>query len=260
MIKVVLLGSGNVAYHLALALKSAPNIELVQRYSRNDSSNAYFDADIPFTDDLRNLERADIYVIAIKDDAIEDVSGKLSDVGGLVVHTSGSIPVDLLHPGLRRGVLYPVQTLSLLQKIDFREVPLAIEVENPADESLLLELSSSLSNHVYKLSSAEREKLHVSAVFANNFSNFMFICAASFCAENNIPFDILKPMILETGKKVQYLNPIEAQTGPARRNDQLVINRHLHELEGERHEIYKLLSAAITTFYQPKMNQHGEKL
>jgi predicted short-subunit dehydrogenase-like oxidoreductase (DUF2520 family) len=252
MIKVVLLGSGNVAYHLALALKSADNVEIIQRYSRNAIDNDYFDPALPCTNSLTDLKEADVYIIAVKDEVIASFSGRLSRLKGLVVHTSGSIPLSALHKDLRKGVLYPVQSLTINQPIRFKEIPLVIESERDQDFALLHELASTLSDKVFMLNSKEREKLHISAVFANNFSNYMFTCAEALCVEHNISFDILKPMIFETVKKLQYLDPLLAQTGPARRNDQAIIKKHVETLAGDKKKIYKIVSEAITNTYQIK--------
>ena len=250
MIKVVLVGSGNVAYHLALAMKSAKNVELVQRYSRKNSNTAYFDDSVPHTTDLRQIKPADIYILAIKDEAISEVNNKLKNINGLLVHTSGAMNLDVLDSRIRRGVLYPVQSLSINQKINLKDVPFAIEADSITDRQLLQDLASELSDHVYELDSNQREKLHVSAVFANNFSNFMFACAKDLCDEHQIPFEILRPLILETSHKIQYLTPYDAQTGPARRHDMEVIQQHLNQLNGQQKEIYKLLSAAISDTYK----------
>ena len=249
MIKVVLLGSGNVAYHLALALKKAARISVVQRYSRTGRNDEVFDPNIPVTHNLKDLKEADIYIIAVKDSAIHSLSAQLNTIDGLVVHTSGSIPLTHLSEGLRRGVLYPAQSLTLKQSVDFDEIPLVIEAESNHDQTLLQNIASTLSKKVYSLNSLQREKLHISAIFANNFSNYMFTCAESICKEADIPFDILKPIILETGKKIQQLDPLEAQTGPARRNDQLIIEKHLKDLDGDKKSIYKTISNAITNTY-----------
>lgn len=252
MIKVVLLGSGNVAYHLALALKSAEHVELIQRYSRNGNNDAFFDASLPLTNNLLELKTADIYILAIKDDSIGSISEKLQHLNGLVVHTSGSIGLKTLYAGLKRGVLYPVQTFSINQIMDFKKIPLVIEAERKEDLELLQTLATSLSEKVFELNSSEREKLHVSAVFANNFSNYMFACADSLCKEFDLPFDILRPIIMETAKKIQTMDPQEAQTGPARRNEKVVIQKHIEMLRGEKKEIYTLLSNAISKAYQLK--------
>ena len=260
MIKVVLLGSGNVAYHLALALKSADHVELIQRYSRNGNNNSYFEPTLPCTNQLKDLKKADIYIIAINDDSISSFSKKLASLDGLVVHTSGSIGMNELDQNLKRGVFYPVQTFTINQKIDFKKVPLIIEADSKEDLQLLYHLATALSDQVFELNSSEREKLHVSAVFANNFSNYMFACADTICQEFNLPFDILKPIILETAKKIQDISPKEAQTGPARRNDQATIEKHLELLQGEKKEVYQILSKAITKSYQLKESSNGKKL
>lgn len=252
MIKVVLLGSGNVAYHLALALKSAEQVELIQRYSRHGNNDAFFDASLPCSSDLKDLKKADIYILAVKDDSIGSLSEKLKHLNGLVVHTSGSMDMKILCPGLKRGVLYPVQTFTIQQKIDFKKVPLAIEAETREDLKLLHSLAAALSEKVFELDSSAREMLHVAAVFANNFSNYMFACADALCKEFKLPFDILRPMILETGKKVQDMDPYKAQTGPARRNDRAVIEKHIAMLQGEKKEIYTLLSESIMKAYKIK--------
>ena len=250
MIKVVLLGSGNVAYHLAKAMKSTNNVELVQRFSRKNSNAQLFDNSIPHTTDLKDIISADIYILAIKDEVIAQVCKSLKHIKGLLVHTSGTMRLNVLESRFRRDVLYPVQSLSIDQKIDLKDVPFAIETETTEDQELLQKLATELSHHVFKLDSAKREKLHVAAVFANNFSNFMFTCTEDICKEHEIPFEIIRPLILETGRKVQYLQPMDAQTGPARRHDKDVIEKHLNQLKGQQKEIYKLLSLAISNAYK----------
>ncbi len=250
MIKVVLLGSGNVAYHLALAFKSATNVELIQRYSRQESDNEIFDISIPHTTDLKQLQSADIYILAIKDEAIFDLCQSLNHIDGLVTHTSGAMGLEVLATRNRRGVLYPVQSLSIHQKVSLKDVPFAIEAASKEDQKLLRSLASELSPRVFELNSVQREKLHVSAVFANNFSNFMFTCAENLCKQYQIPFDILRPLILETGKKIQYMQPFDSQTGPARRFDLGVIEKQENQLQGMNKEIYKLLTEAIIKTYK----------
>jgi len=250
MIKVVLLGAGNVACHLARALSSAKHIDLVQRYSRDHKNNILFDPNIPLTTKLDELEMADVYIIAINDDAIEAFSENVSQLKGLVVHTSGSIPMMAIHKNLRKGVLYPVQSFSKERSINLRSVPFALETEFSEDNILLTELAASISDHIFQVSSEQREKLHVSAVFANNFSNYMYLTAKDICDQNQLPFEILKPIIIETAQKIMTMDPMIAQTGPARRKDEKVIERHLSSLKNENKEIYAVLSEAINKRFQ----------
>ncbi len=250
MIKVVLLGAGNVACQLAIAMENVNKVEIVQRYSRTASNKNFFDASIPCTTDLGALERADLYILAIKDEAIAEVAQTLPKLPGILVHTSGAIGMEALHMHDQHGVMYPVQSLSMHQKINLKEVPFAIESNSQENLHVVRSLSSEISDHVFELDSFKREKLHITAVFANNFSNFMFSCAEELCREFDIPFDILRPMILETGKKVQYMSPFEAQTGPARRGDLEVIQKHEEALKNTQKEIYQRLTQAIIKTYQ----------
>ncbi len=245
MIKVVLLGAGNVAVHLAKAFEQAKNIDFVQRYSRNDDNDIYFNLETPKINNVNNLAVADVYIIAISDDSISKFSYSLSLTEGLLVHTSGSVSLKELSDKFRRGVFYPLQSFSKNIELDFNNVPVAIETEFDKDSIVLNELASSISNYVYHLNSIQREKLHIAAVFANNFSNHMFSLAKNICDENNFSFDILKPLILETANKLNYLDPKEAQTGPATRNDKKIIQKHLSHLSNKKKEIYKLISESI---------------
>ena len=245
MIKVVLLGAGNVAYHLAGALSSAKHIDLVQRYSRDHKNDTLFDPNIPLTTRLEDLEMADVYIIAINDDAIEAFCQNLSQLKGLVVHTSGSIPMMAIPKNLRKGVLYPVQSFSKEKSVNLRLVPFALETEFKEDYKLLNELAASISDHIFQVNSDQREKLHISAVFANNFSNYMYVTAKDICDQNQLPFEILKPIIIETAMKIVTTDPLIAQTGPARRKDKKVIEKHLLSLKNEKKEIYAVLSEAI---------------
>ena len=252
MIKVVLLGAGNVAIHLAKAFSNAKDIDLVQRYSRSNTNDGYFDKSTPATHDISTLYKADIYIIAITDDDISTFSDQLNHIDGLIVHTSGSIPLTVLKNLSRSGILYPVQTFSKDQEINFDHIPIAIETADEKDMDLLRSLVGSISYKIFEINSSQREKLHLAAVFANNFSNYMFTISREICNDNNISFDILKPLIYETAKKVQTLNPVQAQTGPAKRNDKEVIEKHLSQLNGEQKEIYKLVTRSIIKKYNQK--------
>lgn len=250
MITAILLGSGNVAIHFAKAIQSSEGIVLIQRYARSFTNDACFDSQIPKTDRLENLMDADLYILAVSDDAISPLSARLKATHGLVVHTSGSIPMSALHCKAPLGVLYPVQTFSKQKNVNFSEVPLCLETERAADMVLLKKFALSLSSEVYELNSEKREKLHLAAVFANNFSNYMYKIADDICCKYQIPFETLKPLIRETANKILEMSPYDAQTGPARRNDQTVIQKQRDLLESENKEIYALLSKAISSTYK----------
>ncbi|VAV84557.1 FIG137884: hypothetical protein [hydrothermal vent metagenome] len=245
MIKVVLLGAGNVAFHLAKVFDLTPNIDFVQQFRRNNKNDGDFQATTLKTDKIDKLASADIYVIAINDDAITDFSKQLNLTKGLVVHTSGSMPLSALACKANKGVFYPLQTFSKEQSIDFKSIPITIEAENKEDTKLLFQFAKSISKHVYEINSSQREKLHIAAVFANNFTNHMYSIAKEICDSSHINFDILKPLIKETSEKVQKVDPKLAQTGPAKRNDQKIIKKHLSQISGQEKEIYALISKSI---------------
>lgn len=249
MVRVVLIGSGNLAIHLAKGMHASSGVELVQYYSRSDKDHSYFPASLPRTDDLNDLAEADIYVIAVKDDVIREVGSGLQDCKGLVVHTAGTISMEALAGCSRRGVFYPVQTFSRDRSISWSTTPLALETASPEDMYLLKEFAANFSENVYEINSEARKKLHLAAVFANNFSNHMYTLSKEVCLKNGLPFDLVKPLILETARKVMVLEPEEAQTGPARRKDQVVMNEQKSHLDQEKKEIYSLLSRSIGQRY-----------
>ena len=252
MIRVVLIGSGNVAVHLARAMEEKEKVRLVQYYSRSAKNSVYFSETIPNTQDIRSLAEADIYLIAVKDEAIEEIAGQIRTEKGMLVHTSGSTPMESLASSPRHGVIYPVQTFSKDREMDWRQTPLALEASSIQEMEVLKEMASAFSSHLYEIDSKQRKKLHLAAVFANNFSNHMFALSKEVCEENNLDFDLLKPLIEETGKKVLSVSPEEAQTGPARRGDLKVMLDQEKELDERKRTIYSMLSESIAESFRKK--------
>lgn len=246
MIKVVIIGSGNVAQHLILAFQKTKNIDLVQVFARNKNSVSHLLDSDKIISDYNKLKEADLYIISVVDDAIREVAHLFPYNNKLIAHTSGSVSIDDLCNNNRKGVFYPLQTLSKKKEVDFKSVPLCIEAQNETDLNLLNEIANSISEKVYKISSEQRKSLHVAAVFVSNFVNHLYKIGSDICTEHEVPFEILKPLILETAKKVQVLSPNDAQTGPAKRKDTTTINKHLEILTDENQkEIYKLLTKSI---------------
>ncbi len=242
MIKIAIVGTGNVSHHLNKAISKANGLTVVQIIN----SRSYIQEN---TTDL-----PDIYIIAVSDNAINSVAKQLKNTKSLVVHTSGSISMHALPERVRRGVFYPLQTFSKQSEIDFKMVPLCLEVEKQDDLFLLKKLASALSNSVYDTSSEQRKSIHLAAVFVNNFTNHLYQIGNEICAENRVPFEILKPLIIETAKKIESLAPIEAQTGPAKRNDTKTVERHLNQLKNSNlKEIYTLLTKSIQNTYGKKL-------
>lgn len=246
MVSISIIGSGNVAQHLIKAILQSDNLELVQVVARTPEAVSHLISLDKITSDFSNLKEAHLYIIAVSDDAIQNVSNSLPFTDQLVVHTSGSVAMDDLSDSNRKAVFYPLQTLSKKKEIDFSSVPLCIETQNEADFHLVSEVANSLSNHVYEVNSDQRKSLHVAAVFVSNFTNHLYKIGNDICTEHGVPFKILKPLISETAHKIQTLHPADAQTGPAKRNDSTTINKHLAILTDEHQkEIYKILTKSI---------------
>jgi predicted short-subunit dehydrogenase-like oxidoreductase (DUF2520 family) len=246
MIKIVIIGSGNVAQHLITAFKKADGIDLIQVFARKKESLLHLLDSQFIIDDYTNMLEADLYIIAVSDNEINEVSTQFPFQNRLVVHTSGSISMDELSNKNRKGVFYPLQTFSKSKEINFNEIPICLETEIEKDYQIFEAVAKAISNKIYTISSKQRKAIHVSAVFVCNFVNHLYQIGNEICIENNIPFAILKPLIEETASKLESLSPIDAQTGPAKRNDSQTINTHLNFLTNENQkEIYKLLTKSI---------------
>jgi predicted short-subunit dehydrogenase-like oxidoreductase (DUF2520 family) len=253
--KIVCLGSGNVATHLANAF-IASGADLVQVWSKT-LANAQALANVLNCQAITYLSEvdsnADLYLICVKDDAIAAVAAQLKGVKGLVVHTSGATALTVFEPiGIKQyGVLYPLQTFSKSRDMDFSKIPLCLEGNSPETTIALLTIAAKLSPLIYKVSSEDRKLLHLAAVFACNFTNHLYQLSAEILQQKGLDFDMLKPLILETAEKVQTALPKEVQTGPAVRHDELTMQKHLQLLKGtpELAEIYETLSKSIKKTY-----------
>ena len=250
MISVVIVGSGNVARHLIKAFLKIDNINLKQVYTRNSKDLALLKNSVSTTNDLSLIKQADVTIIAVSDDAISDISSKIKN--SLVVHTSGSVEMNALKNPNNKGVFYLLQSFSKEKEINFSTIPICLEAEENKDLLKLEKLASLLQGNVYYLSSLQRKKIHVAAVFVNNFTNHMYTIAYDLCEEHNVPFDILKPLILETSDKIKKLTPKDAQTGPARRSDAETIKNHLNLLSETQQELYLKITQSI--------QNHGKEL
>ncbi len=254
MIKVIILGAGNVAQHLYTAFLTVESVKVIQCYNRKGLKINVHQEQNSITKNLSELKEADIYILAISDDVIPEISKQLPFNNRFVVHTSGSVPMLAIDNSNRKGVFYPLQTLSKEKIIDYNSIPFCIETEQENDLLLLKKLASLLSNNVYNITSKQRNVLHVAAVFVNNFTNYLFSIGNDICNKNNIPFEILHPLILETAKKIGEVTPDLAQTGPAIRNDINTIKRHQKILtDSSQKDIYKTLTKAIQTKYGKKL-------
>ncbi|RKF03653.1 Rossmann-like and DUF2520 domain-containing protein [Tenacibaculum lutimaris] len=245
MIKVAIIGGGNVATHLANAFSKTDEVSLVQVYARNIEQVEHLKEVTSITNSIELLTKADVYIIAVSDDAIGDVSRKIEQKNGLVVHTSGSVAMQSLKNTGRKGIFYLLQSFSKDKEVNFNEIPFCLEAENEEDLQLLETLAKTIGKKIYRINSEQRKRLHVAAVFVNNFTNHMYKIGADICNEHQVPFEVLLPLIQETAQKITELSPDAAQTGPAKRNDQKTIQDHLALLNAEQQEIYKLITKSI---------------
>lgn len=252
MLTVTIIGNGNVGSHLVKALQGSAYAKISQVFSPRAVSLDQVIAGVDYINQLTELTAADCYIIAVPDDYIKEVSEKISFSNRLVVHTSGSVAMDVLDTKNRQGIFYPLQTFSKDKKVDFSEIPICIEAAQADDLQLLKKLGKSISKKVIKISSEKRAKIHVAAVFVNNFVNHLYHISEEIMREHNLDFELLKPLIKETASKIESLSAKEAQTGPAKRNDNQTIKRHLNQLSSDRQkDIYTLLTQAIKETHTP---------
>jgi predicted short-subunit dehydrogenase-like oxidoreductase (DUF2520 family) len=249
MITVSIIGSGNVAYHLICAFKKLDTIRLVQICARNITNIEKLVDSKQIVSSPQHLKPVDVCLIAISDDAVAEMSELIPFQNKIVAHTSGTLPITALSKKNRRAVFYPLQTFSRVRSVDFSTIPICLETEFHEDYEVLQTLAHVLSEKTYPINSEQRRALHVAAVFVNNFVNQMYQVGFEICAENNISFEILKPLINETAEKIKLMTPLEAQTGPAKRNDEKTIKSHLDFLQNkERQALYKLLTQTIQSY------------
>lgn len=252
--KVVFIGSGNVATHMAKAFSLA-GYSVVEVWSPNfDNADLLANAvgAKPIASIAHIDQSADLYIIAVKDEAIAGVVQELTEVNGLVVHTSGTTSIEVLSSLKKYGVLYPLQTFSKSKALDFKRVPLCIEASDEETLQALKVIAGSISEQVFLIESAKRKVLHLSAVFACNFANHLYTIGQELLQHHDLDFAMLRPLILETAEKVQTNLPQHVQTGPAIRNDETTIAAHLELLRNNEEwgNIYQTLSKSIKKTYQ----------
>jgi len=259
-LNVCFIGAGNLATQLSKSLCDK-GCKIIQVYSRTESSAKVL-ADLveaSYTASTESItENADVYFVALKDAAFEEVLPKINFGKHLVVHCAGSLPLQILENYSENfGVFYPLQTFSKTRDVDFSKIPIFIEANSKKSENILVELGLRISSVVSIVNSEERKSLHIAAVFACNFVNHFYNIASEILGMKNLSFDLLKPLILETALKVQQLSPEEAQTGPAVRFDKNIIGNHLAELEkiGRYAELYKSVSESIFVLHNESRNE-----
>ena len=248
--KIVIIGSGNVAYHLAKAF-TQNNIEVSQIFGRNEVELNKISEELNIPYSTKELADADLYLISVSDSAVEQVSDLIKTEKALVAHTSGSLPIETLNGDYRKASFYPLQTFSKTKNLDYSKIPFFIEAENQIDEKSLFELASLISDHVETSDYEKRKYIHLTAVFACNFVNHLFARAKEISDSQDLDFNYFIPLIDETVEKIHHLEPKLAQTGPAVRGDERVLKLHEDLITDEEHlKIYQLMNESIKKMHQ----------
>jgi predicted short-subunit dehydrogenase-like oxidoreductase (DUF2520 family) len=252
--RIAIAGSGNVAWHLANGLM-LQDFRITGIWSR-EYSNAMDLAKNCNSLAHRNISElgadADLIIIAVADKAIEEVARQIGKFSGIVVHTAGSVSMDVLKGRCENyGVFYPLQTFSKAIPVDLRSVPFFLESSSEKILPELKKVASALSTRVYEADSHQRMLLHVAAVFAGNYSNLMYVIGNEILKNSNLPREALHALILETARKAVTSDPVSIQTGPARRKDNITIEKHIETLASlpEYAELYRRLANLISDKY-----------
>lgn len=255
---ITIVGAGNVGHNFGLGFRQAGFL-IHEIYSRTQNSAILLSQTLncSYTTKLNELSnKADFYILAVNDDALADVIDQIPFKDKPIVHTSGSTPISVFeNKGIQNyGIYYPVQSFSKNETESLAPIPICIEGNNAEMENLLISLASSVSTKVFSMDSQKRKALHVASVFANNFANQMFQIAYEVLKENQISFEIIRPLIEKTSSKINNELPLNTQTGPAMRDDKKLIENHLNYLEQypDYKAIYDLVTKAIYKSHQEK--------
>ena len=249
------IGAGNLATKLSLALKNN-GFNITQVYSKTlqSAENLAKKLGSSFTNSVSEINtNADLFIVALKDDVIEDVLSKINFQNKLIIHCAGSLPLSVLAKySSNFGVLYPLQTFSKNRDVNFEEIPLFVEANSKKNEEIILSIADKISNTATILNSEKRQMLHVSAVFACNFVNYFYTIAADLLESSGIAFEVLRPLIMETAEKVMNMEPEEAQTGPALRFDKKIMEKHMELLNSNKdyQELYMSVSKGIFEYHK----------
>jgi predicted short-subunit dehydrogenase-like oxidoreductase (DUF2520 family) len=247
---IVIIGAGNVATHLATAFKKH-NKTVLQIISRSESSAKTLAEKIQcsYSTNIKDCNpNADLYLISVTDNSIKNIVNEFPHRNKFIVHTSGSVAMDLFNDITNDyGVFYPLQTFSKNIELDYSQIPFCIEANTEQNIYFLLQLAGEISENTYRIDFKQRQTLHLAAVFACNFSNHLYSIAYNILEKENITFDILKPLIKETARKIEQTKPRDAQTGPAVRNDEATILKHIEKLNmfEDYQKLYTFMTQSI---------------
>ena len=246
MIRIGLIGTGNVAIALAREIRKHESLTLVKLIGRDQNKLPKDLIGIPFSKQFNALPTCDVVLIAVSDQAIQQVSSQLPLTDAVVAHTSGASSMDLLSNHKHRGVFYPLQTFSKQQHLNWSKIPILWEGNNTQVNEKLETLSQLLSPLAIQIDEKQRLSMHLAAVVVNNFTNHLYAEAHRFCKSKHLNFDLLVPLIEETTRKIKQIDPRKNQTGPASRRDMQTIKRHKGvPMSEELNDIYSLFTSQL---------------
>ncbi len=253
MIEVILVGAGNVSWHLARTFDAA-GIRVIQVVNRNlvRAREVASLLNTEATSDISEMRVADFVILAVNDDALPEVISAIPPQSGILVHTSGSTDISVLeHAADHFGVLYPFQTLTRGVDVPAEKIPFLIEGSDDKTLKRIRLLAEKMSPHVVTMDSVQRRKLHLAGAIANNFTNYLIGRAQDYLTANEIDPDLLLPLIRETVRKLEFIPPSQGQTGPARRGNTRIIREHLKLLEStpDLKNLYSMISDSILAYY-----------
>ncbi len=247
--KTVIIGSGNVAYHIAKALKEKA-LPVVQIFGRNELALKEISEELEIPYSTTQLAEADMYIISVKDESIAEVSGLITNERAIVAHTSGATSINDLKGNYRKAVMYPLQTFSKTKNLVYAKIPFFIDAETKEVKLILKNFIAQVSDRIAEADDEKRKYIHLTAVFACNFVNHLYARAKEIADKQDIPFDFFLPLIDETTEKIHHLDPKSAQTGPAVRNDQNVLSLHQSLItDEEQMKIYLTINNSIQKMY-----------
>lgn len=250
---IVIIGTGNIATILGKRLKGAGH-RILQVYGRDSekASELAYELDTESTNFWSVIhKKADLYLIAVSDIAISEVLNELQLPQKPIVHTAGSVSKDVLKPYTPYyGVLYPLQSLKK-GITNLPDIPILLDAGDDSTKQLLKSLAHSISNTIIEADDEKRLKLHMAAVFCNNFVNHIYFLMEQYCTKVGLDFRLLIPLIQETGKRLNQSTPAQSQTGPAIRKDTITLDKHLSQLEKEPHlkELYRIFTQSIQLYH-----------
>jgi predicted short-subunit dehydrogenase-like oxidoreductase (DUF2520 family) len=258
--KIAVIGAGKLATNFAFTLKKK-GFTILQVYNRTREPGMELARKVssPYIDDLRYLtDKADLYALAVSDSALQEISGRIRLKNQMIVHFSGTADISILQDASSNyGVLYPPQTFTKQALTGFLNIPLCIEANNRVSEKKLSAFASTISDKIFKVNFSQRKIIHLSAIFAGNFTNFMYSIAEDLLAGYNLPMTLLEPIIEKTRANANQENIFSLQTGPAFREDFKMIEAHLDTLSDrpEFREVYRIISESIINY-----KHHNDKL